>query len=211
MLVRRWFALFALAAAVLMPAHAALGAEGECASSLDDWRAVRGSLQPGLSCGSFIGTTDGWSGPFSSGEFRSTKTVSLPIEVEVTWRRLGSDGGESLSLILPGGSLLLKRGEYGFYGYSESTFKWVALPGFSTHRESTVKVVQRATEIDLWIDGTWVGRVPFTAPSASGAIGIGLKGASGYRSRILFRDFSVRSLGTGAQGQIPLVSAVRSK
>jgi hypothetical protein len=202
-LVRRWFALLALAAASVLPAVstvAALGAEGDCASSLTDWQTARGALQPGLACGSFVGTTDGWGGPFSAAEFRATKPVSLPLEVEVTWRRLGSDGGESLTLILPGGFLLLKRGEYGFYGFSESAFKWVALPGFSTHRESTVRVVQRATEILIWVDGKAIGRVPFTAPSASGPVGVGIKGASGYRSRMMFRGFRVRALGEAPAG-----------
>jgi hypothetical protein len=117
----------------------------------------------------------------------------------VTWQRLGSDEGESLSLGLRGGYLLLRRGAYGFYAFSETAFAWQALPGFSTHRESTVRVEQRAKEILLWVDGAKVGVLPFEAPAGSGPVGLGMKGASGYRSRMVFRDLSVTSLDVAAQ------------
>jgi hypothetical protein len=205
----RWLPLLALGCAAALSADDARGQGDDCPASIDDWQADHGALRAGLSCGTFIGTTDGWGGPFSRGEFRYRKALTLPYELEVTWRRLGSDGGESLSVIVPGGYLLLKRDAYGFYAFSDSAFQWRPLPGFRTHRESTVKVQQSAREIAVWVDGQPLDRIPFAAPSLGGTVGLGVKGASGYRSRMIFHGFAVRSL--APQGQAPSTSPVRPK
>ncbi len=76
-------------------------------------------------------------------------------------------------------------------------------PGFSTQRESTVRVEQRPREIVLWVDGVRAGALPFEAPRGSGNVGLGFKGASGYRSRMVFRDFSVTALEVGRDGGRP--------
>lgn len=196
-----------MAAAMALSATLVTGAAPAepCAMSAASFQVVNGALSEGLACGTFFLATDGWSGPFSRGDVSYAKPVAVPFAMEVTWQRLGSDGGESLSLGLRGGILLLRRGEYGFYAFSQS-FQWNPLPGFSTLRESTVRVEQRAKEIVLFVDGRRVGVLPFVAPAGSGEVGVGLKGMSGYRSRMRFRDFSVISL-----EQAPSASPARSK
>lgn len=189
----------AVVAAVVLAVPPAGAEGGGCPESVTSFRAVHGSIAPGLACGTFIVTTDGWSGPFSRARIEVEKPVIVPFAVQVTWQRLGGDGGESLALVLRGGDLLLRRGEYGFYSFSEASFAWRPLPGFSTHRESTVRVEQRAREIVLWVDGVRAGAVPFEAPAGSGHVGLGVKGASGYRSRMVFRDFSVTPIEASAQ------------
>jgi hypothetical protein len=169
-----------------------------------------GALAPGLACGSFIATTDAWNGPFSRAEFVHDPPVSTPFAVQVTWQRLGPDAGESLSIVLPQGYLLLRRGQFGFYAYSESGFRWLDLPGFSPHRESTVRVEQRPQDITLWVDGQRAGVIPFVAGRTVGTVGIGFKGAPGYRSRMRFRDFSVTPLDPGPR-QASATSSARPK
>src|SRR5262249_32257528 len=145
----------------------------------EGWHAHRGTLAPGLACGSYIAVTDAWSGPFSRGEFYREQHASVPFAMQVTWQRLSMDEGKSLSFIVRGGFLLLKPGAYGFYPFSESAFRWHDLPGFSTVRESTVRVEQREQEIALWVDGRRVGTIPFAAPRTPGGVGVGLKGERG--------------------------------
>jgi hypothetical protein len=190
---RRLVPIAGVAAALLSP-RAATGDGAPCVASTAGWVANRGSLAPGLACGSFIGATDAWSGPFSRGEFLREQPVSAPFSMQVTSQRLGPDGDMSLSLFLRGGIVLLKRGAYGFYAFSESAFQWHDLPGFSPQRESTVKVEQREHEIAVWIDGARAFVLPFAAPRSPGAVGIGMKGERGHRSRMRFRDFSLTRL-----------------
>lgn len=185
------------------------GADGACPESVAAFRVIEGSIAPALTCGTFLVATDGWSGPFSRADIEYDKSFAAPFAVQVTWQRLGSDEGESLSLTLRGGYFLLRRGAYGFYAFSETAFAWHDLPGFSTQRESTVRVEQRPREIVLWVDGVLAGAVPFDAPLGSGNVGLGFKGASGYRSRMVFRDFSVTPLEEGAQKRS--TSSPRSK
>jgi hypothetical protein len=184
----------------LATSPAGAGADGgACPESIASFRALSGSIVPALACGTFLVATDAWSGPFSRAEIQYDRAFAVPFAAQVTWQRLGSDGGESLSLMLRGGYLLLRRGEYGFYAFSETAFAWHALPGFSTHRENTVRAEQRTREIVLWVDGVRAGALPFEAPAGSGPVGLGFKGASGYRSRMVFRDFSATPLDAGAQ------------
>ena len=184
----------AILLALALAPPAARADEGACAPSIPRRSACSTIDSPGLGCGTFLVATDAWSGPFSRAEIYQDRPVAAPFAVQVTWQRLGSDGGESLSLLLRGGFLLLRRGEYGFYAFSESAFVWRPLPGFSTHRESTVRAEQRAREIVVWIDGRRAFTVPFEAPAAAGGVGLGMKGASGYPLRMVFRDFSVTPL-----------------
>lgn len=184
----------ACVASALFSSRAATGDGAPCAASIDGWRVQRGSLAPGLACGSFIGTTDAWNGPFSRGEYLRDEPVSVPLAVQVTWQRLGPDADRTMIVILRGGFLLLKPGAYGFYPFSESAFQWHPLAGFSTHRETTVRVEQREQAISFSIDGVRAGVIPFAAPRGPGSIGIGFKGERGYRSRMRFRDFSVTAI-----------------
>jgi hypothetical protein len=189
----RWFAPIACVAAALFPPRAASG-DGACAASTAGWVVQRGSLAPGLGCGSFIGASDAWSGPFSRAEFLREQPVSVPYAMEVTWQRLGPDGNMALSLFVRGGILLLKHGVYGFYHYSESDFQWRDLPGFSPYRESTMKVEQREQDIVVWIDGRRAIVIPFAAPRSPGLVGLGMKAERGHRSRLVFRGFSLTQL-----------------
>jgi hypothetical protein len=179
----------------------------ECAT-LDDWSVEHGGLRAGLDCGVFLGTTDGWSGPFSYGHFLYKKPIVAPYALEVTWQRLGSDGGEPLELVLLGGILLMRDGQWGLYTYSEPDFRWQSLPGFRSHRRSTVRIEQDTTRILVWVDGVPAGSVAFTPASLSGRVGVRFKGSSTYRSRMWFRDFTVQGLGGG---QPPSASAARPK
>jgi hypothetical protein len=192
--IARWVAPIAGIAATLFVTRAATGDGAPCASSTAGWVVNRGSLAPGLACGSAVGATDAWSGPFSRCEFVREQPVSVPFAMEVTWQRLGPDGNMSLGLFVRGGILLLKQGAYGFYHYSESDFQWRDLPGFSPYRESTMKVEQREQDIALWIDGRRAFVIPFAAPRSPGLVGLGLKGERGHRSRMRFHGFSLTPL-----------------
>lgn len=189
-------------------APAAARAEADCPSTLGDWVVEHGGLRAGLGCGVFLGTTDGWSGPFSYGHFLQVKPVTLPYRVEVTWQRLGSDGGEPLELVLLGSILLIKNGHWGLYTYSEPDFYWRPFQGFSSHRRSTVRVEQRAEQIVVWVDGVLIGGAAFAAPTSTGQVGVRFKGSSSYRSRLWFRDFKAQGLDGG---QPPSASATRPK
>lgn len=199
-----------LAGLVFTAAPAALAEppRADCPSSLADWGVEHGGLQAGLGCGVFLGTTDGWSGPFSYGHYLYKKPVTAPYALEVTWQRLGSDGGEPLELILLGSILLLRDGQWGLYTYSEPEFYWRPLPAFRSHQRSAVRVEQRAAEILVWVDGAPVGRAAFAAPKPTGQVGVRFKGSSNHRSRMWFRDFTVHGLG---EGQPPSASAARPK
>jgi hypothetical protein len=181
---------------------------GDCPVTLGDWSIEHGGLRAGLGCGVFFGTTDGWSGPFSYGHYLYKTPVTAPYAIEVTWQRLGSDGGEPLELVLLGSILLMRDGQWGLYTYSEPDFHWRPLPGFRSHRRSAVRVEQHATRILVWVDGVPAVDVAFAAPALTGQVGVRFKGSSSFRSRMWFRDFSVQGLG---DGQPPSASASRSK
>ena len=102
-----------------------------------------------------------------------------------------------MSVLLVGSILLMKDDEYGLWVFSEAQWAsdgWRPLRGFRAHRESSVTVEQRAKEVVLRVDGKRIDSWAFAAPTKTGNVGIGFKGASGYRSRMTFRDFVVQKL-----------------
>jgi hypothetical protein len=163
-----------------------------CAASLADWTVVRGSLRATPQCGSYVAFTDGDSGVFSYGDFIFAKRVRAPLEVEVSWRRLGPETSRSLELRGLGALILVRDGEYGLYEWNEAAFEWKPLPGYREHDEHRVLLRQTETTISFFLDGRAVDSWQLAA-RGDGHVGVAAKGATGYRSAFSFRDFRVSS------------------
>lgn len=161
------------------------------------WVATRGALEPGRAPGSFWVTTAPVPGRFTSGDAMSTADVHLPFQLDVRWRRLGPDAGRSLHVIIAGGVLLVQSGQVALYTYDEAALAargWTAVPGLDTHREHVVGVHQDAREVRVSIDGVEVLRQPLITARAATKVGVGLKGAGGYRSALLVTSIAVTEL-----------------
>jgi hypothetical protein len=177
-----------LACAVALPARA---------DAPPGWTVARGSLQQGKEDGSFILFTDASPSRFSDGELVSPGVLALPLELDVTVRRLGPEAGRSLHFGVVGGVVLIKGGALSLWAYNDPHFSlegWIPVPGLRTHDEHRVRVVQTQSEVTVFLDGVELRRYRMSAGRPRGRVAIGFKGASGNRSSLLVRRLSVREL-----------------
>ncbi len=161
------------------------------------WTVARGTLQQGLAPGSFILFTDASPSRFSDGELVSPDLVTLPLELEVTLRRLGPEAGRSLHLGVVGGVVLFKGGAFSLWAYNDPHYSlegWIPVPGFRAHDEHRVRVVQTRSEVTVILDGVELKRYLMSAGRPRGRVGVGFKGASGNRSALFVQRLSVREL-----------------
>jgi hypothetical protein len=185
-------ALFCLTLATSL-AWTSRGARSQtCSASLDDWEVERGSLRAGTVCGELLAATDGAPGGFSYVDLVYRKPMHAPLDLEVTWWRLGPESGKSLELRALGALVLVSDGKYGLYTWNETAFEWRKLPGYRPHDAHRVSVHQTETSLTLFIDGRRVDSWPLHAPGEQ-RVGVAAKGAGGYRSWVGFRDFLARS------------------
>jgi hypothetical protein len=198
-------ALVATVAAALAPAPA------RACDSLDSWDVVTGCLEPTLDCRGFIASSNSGVDLYSACGISRRQVLALPIEVSVTWRRLGPESAKPLELNLLGASVLFSDESYGMWSTQARWVDdggWRPLPGYRTHDEHRITARQTAHEIVVLIDGRPAIRYPFETPISSGRPGISFKSARAYRSRVLLCDFSARSLGSGGQaGSVAATSA----
>lgn len=161
------------------------------------WIATKGAVEPGRVPGSFWVTTEPVPGRFTSGAAMSSAEVRLPYQLDVRWRRLGPESGRSLHVIIAGAVVLIQSGRVALYTYDEAALVargWTAVPGLDTHREHAVRVTQDAAEVQVAIDGGVVLRQALVATAATATVGVGLKGAGGYRSALLVSAIAVTEL-----------------
>jgi hypothetical protein len=163
-----------------------------CGESLRDWEIVRGTLTDAGACGAYLGATDGGNGSFSYGDFLYRRPMHPPLDVEVTWRRVGPESGKSLELRLLGALILLRDDEYGLYVWNEASFEWRKLPGYKVHEEHRISAHQTATTLSFSVDGKPVDSWRLDM-GGEHRIGVAAKGARGYRSWFSFRDFRASS------------------
>ncbi len=166
------------------------------------WKATRGALEPGKIANSFVLTTEAAPGRFSDGEVMAVEPVAIPYRLDVTWRRLGPEGGRSMHVTVADAVVLIKTGKLGLYAFDEAAFAalgWTPLPGFDANAEHQVAVTQTKTEIIVAIDGREVKRFALAVARDSIRPGVGMKGATGYRSAIYVRSLAVRELAAQSQ------------
>lgn len=167
----------------------------------EDFEVARGALFAGASC-ALIGETDAVDFHFSFAAFNYKKPVPLPFEASVTLTRLTPDGHKSMEITSAGGTVLVRDGQIGLY-LSEAQFErdgWRPI-AFRSHEENTLSVQVFPTLVRAFVNGREVAAwpLPYRAPVHEDSIRIAFKGPRGYRGRVLFRDFRVRSLSD--QGQ----------
>ena len=161
------------------------------------WVVTRGAMEPGRAPGSFWVTSEPVPGRFTNGEVLSTTAVRLPYRLDVRWRRLGPEGGRSLHVIIAGGIVLVQTGRLALYAYDEAALAargWTAVPALDTHGEHAIGVRQDAAEVRVFVDGVEVLRQPLVTARATTKVGVGLKGAGGYRSALLVTSIAVTEL-----------------
>lgn len=166
------------------------------AEPMPGWVAVRGTLAPARLPGSYVLTGDAAPARYSDGELVSEAAVPLPYRLDVVWRRLGPEGGRSMHVQVVGGVVLIKTGKISFYAYDDTAFAatgWLPLPGVSTHDEHAVSVSQDRRQVVVVIDGKETARFPLAVNRDAGKVGVGMKGASGFRTSIYLRSIDVRS------------------
>lgn len=168
-----------------------------CPARLDDWTVIRGTIQAGRGCGRYVLATDAAAARFSSVEVTWRAEVTLPYQARVSWRRLGPEGGRSLSVVILGAVVLIKDGAVALYPWDEAAFAahgWEPVDGLRTHDEHAVEVTQTSTEVVVRLDGAVVASWALAVSNARGRVGLAAKGASGHRSKVSIRDFAVAPL-----------------
>ncbi|HUQ05270.1 MAG TPA: hypothetical protein VM261_22355 [Kofleriaceae bacterium] len=167
------------------------------------WVATRGVMEPGRAPGSFWIATEAVPGRFSNGEVMSTGEVELPYRIDVRWRRIGPEGGRSMHVTVSGAVVLFQTGRLAVYAFDEAAFAangWTPVPELRTHDEQTVSVEQDAREVRIFVEGELVLRHPVVVTKAKTKVGVGMKGAKGFRSSIYVRSVTVRrELGTAPE------------
>lgn len=161
------------------------------------WSARAGSMQAGARPGSWIVTTDANPGRFSAGEVIADREVALPCRVDVRWQRLGPEGGRSMHVVVAGGVLLVRTGMIALYTYDEVKLAkdgWTAIPALDTQREHGLSVVQTREELRVSLEGKEVARFALPVAREKALVGVGMKGASGFRSTVYLRALSVTTL-----------------
>jgi hypothetical protein len=158
---------------------------------------ARGTLQQVQQPGGFILFTDASPSRFSDGELVSPDLLGLPLELDVTVRRLGPEAGRSLHFGVVGGVVLLKGGALSLWAYNDpnsSLEGWIPVPGLRTHDEHRVRVVQTTAEVTVFLDEVELKRYRMSSGRTRGRVAIGFKGASGNRSALHVQRLSVREL-----------------
>lgn len=161
------------------------------------WRLTQGTLAPGREPGSFLLASDAAPGRYSVGEMISREPVAVPFRFSLRWRRLGPEAGRSLHVLVGGGVVLIRSGKVSYYAYDDTAYgdgAWTALPGHRAQDEQSIEVAQDAREVVVTIDGRVAARYPQVIARASTHIGVGMKSAPGFRSKIYVRDLDVRPL-----------------
>jgi len=159
------------------------------------WVATRGAMEPGRMPGSFWLATEAVPGRFSNGEVMSTEAVELPYRIDVVWRRIGPEGGRSMHVTVAGAVILVQTGRVGVYAFDEVALEargWTPVPALRTHDEHMVSVIQDAREVTILVEGKEVARYPVVVTRPSTKVGVGMKGAKGFRSTIYVRSIAVR-------------------
>jgi len=171
---------------------------GVCAlaavTTASPWKATRGTLEPGALEGTFLLTSDAVPGRYSEAEMITTEAVALPYKLTVTWRRLGSESGRSMHVLVAGGVVLIKSGAIAFYAYDDAAFAqgdWRPIAGYSTLAEHVVRVIQDKQRLTVFADGTEVAHFDFEVARASAHVGVGMKSAPSLRSAIYLRAITV--------------------
>lgn len=161
------------------------------------WEAYRaGSYQPTHDGGGVI-TTDAAPGRFSDGEVRGSTNVRIPYELDVTWRRLGPEAGRSMHVLVADGVVLVRDGKISLYAYDEARFAalgWTRVDGLRTQELHHLTVRQDHDELTVAFGGEMVARFAHPVTRSDAVIGLGGKGAGGFRSRLYVRDYGVREL-----------------
>jgi hypothetical protein len=119
----------------------------------------------------------------------------LPYALDVTWRRLGPEAGRSMHITVGGGVVLIKDRKVALYAYDEALFEaqgWTPIPGYRSHDRHTVTVTQDHRQVAVAVDGVPAARFPLALAADEAVIGVGFKGATGFRSRIYVEDVVVR-------------------
>jgi hypothetical protein len=119
------------------------------------------------------------------------RELTLPVTVDVTWRRLDSDG-RSIEIEMFGGSLLFREGAWGAYINDDAAFRWVELPSLKLGIPFAVHLVQYADRIEVSIDGRPLPAIRYAAPYRTGSFGIAAKSSPGVRSRIELQKLIVQ-------------------
>ena len=186
----------ALIVVAALAAGATPAAAEPCAARLADWQVRQGDLQPGLACGSYVGASSDATIAYSFGQLVWRRPVAVPLQLDVTWRRLGSDT-RSLELELLGAVLLFGDDRVGLW-IDDPSFAadgWHPLPGYRVRDLHAVRAIQTASEVIAFVDGREVGRWRFAAAGRSGTVGLGWKGQRGARERVWFHGFAVTTPG----------------
>lgn len=185
----------------------AADARAEPCPEVADWTVRQGDLQPGLACGAFVGATSDATIAYSFAQLVWRRPVAVPYQLDVTWRRLGSDI-RSIELQLLGAVLLFGDGRIGLW-IDDPSFAadgWRPLPWYRVRDRHTVRVVQTGDEVVALVDGREVGRWRFAGAGREGTVGVGWKGQRGARERVWFQGFAATPI-----GHRPATSPVRSR
>ena len=166
------------------------------AANADVWKATRGTLEPGKLSNSFLLTSDAAPGRYSEAGMITTAPVALPYTLQATWRRLGSEAGRSMHILVAGGVVLIKNGAVAFYAYDDTAFAqgdWRPVSDHVAQRENIIKVHQDKQRVTVWINGSEVAHYDLAVARDSANIGFGMKSSPGWRSAIYVRDISIQS------------------
>ena len=187
----------ALAVAALVMACLVVPAWADDAAATLRWKATRGTVAAGKLAGSYVLASDAAPGRYSQGELVSVDEVALPYRFTFTWRRVGPEAGRSMHVLVAGGIVLLKQGAINFYPYDDAAFAeqpWQPLAGHRAQDEHTLVVTQDAREVIVTIDGTPAARYPLAIARTKAHVGVGMKSAPGWRSKIYLRALAIEPL-----------------
>lgn len=169
------------------------------AARADDvtWKPSRGTAAHGKQPGSWILASDAAPGRYSVGELITVEEVALPYRFTITWRRTGVEAGRSMHVLVAGGVVLIKSGRINFYPYDDAAFAsmdWQPLANHAVQDEHTLVVTQDAREVVVTIDGAPAARYPLAVARTTTHVGVGMKAAPGYRSKVYLRALDVAPL-----------------
>jgi hypothetical protein len=188
--------VFALALAAASLTTLATQALGDPCHDLKGWTVRRGSLQPGIACGSFVAATDATNAAFSYAQLYRAEPISVPFDLSVTWRRLGPEA-RTMEIPILGAIVFVGEERCALWiNHDDVSFDrdgWRPLPGYRTHDEHRVSVRQTAERVVLSVDGREVSTWSFTTSQKSGLVGLSFKGATGHRAFVAFRDVRIAS------------------
>jgi hypothetical protein len=158
------------------------------------WKVTRGSLEQGRVPRSFILQSDAAPGRYSEASVITTEPVTLPYEIDATWRRLGPEAGRSMHVLVAGGVVLIKSGAIAFYAYDDTAFaqgEWKPLPGHQAQTEHAISVWQDRHRVVVTLDGDEVATYDLEVTRDSAHVGFGMKSAPGFRSAIYVHDVMI--------------------